>query len=717
MPYFYKMKRSRASQTPVHTGPSKQVPGSTPGFLQHPNVLPGGMLLIALLGVAIYSNSFECSFHFDDYFNFAGDTRFPELDDFSAWWQFSRTRLVAFYSFALNIHLHGLEPWGFHLVNLAIHILNALLVAWLCVKLFDAPGMKGHVLFPFRKEIALVAGLFFVAHPLATQSVTYLVQRMASMAAMFYLLSLGLYASARLANSSRHRRALFYGGAALAAALALHTKENAFTLPLAILLVELAFFRTGTTIPWNNKSVIPLALAGTALFIWLLIAVVPSGIFKTIPPSYEHPYMLTPLSYLYTQFSALLKYLQLLFIPVNQMLDYDFPVAKGLLEPRTLFSLMVLLALLGFALFWWRRYRLLSFGILWFFLTSSVESGIIPIYDVIYEHRSYLPSVGFFYTVTAGAYLLFRQKYPVYTLGAFACIIFSFSFLAYQRNMVWKDHLSLWSDNVAKAPGIVRPWYNLGFAYKELGKWEKAEEMYNRALRLSPEYTDALSERAIALEKLGRREEAVEVFSKLIAQRPEYPNVFLNRGVTLATLNRHEEAIRDFDESLRRDTSKLAAYLNRGISHAALDQSDEAISDYNEVLKLNPRNATALFKLGNVHYKRKEWEQAIARYNEALAVDPGNVQLLVNRGNIFGFLKRWDEALDSYSKAVALDPSNVMARHNRGLVYAQRGEWKMAVASYDEVLRLDPNYLPSKEKRAFALTQLNASQGADGFEK
>ncbi len=675
------------------------------------------MLLIVLLGTAVYSNSFECSFHFDDYFNFAGDTRFPELDNFSAWWKFSRTRLVAFYSFALNLHIHGPEPWGFHLVNLAIHILNALLVAWLCLKLFDAPAMQGQALSSYRKEIALVAGLLFVAHPLATQSVTYVVQRMASMAAMFYLLSIALYASARLAKTSRRRRAGFYAAAALTALLALHTKENAFTLPLAILLVELAFFRTGTTIPWKNKSVIPLILAGTALFIWLLIAVVPSGMFKTIPPSYEHPYTLTPLTYLYTQFSALLKYLQLLFVPVNQMLDYDFPVAKGLLEARTLFSLLVLLALLGLSVFWWGRHRLLAFGILWFFLTSSVESSVIPIYDVIYEHRSYLPSVGFFYAVTAGSYLMFRQKYPAFTLGAFACIILCFSFLAHQRNVVWKDHLSLWSDNVAKAPGIVRPWYNLGFAYKELGKWDQAEENYSRALRLIPEYTDALSERAIALEKLGRRDEAVDVFSKLIAQRPEYPNVFLNRGITLATLNRHAEAISDFGESIRRDTSKVAAYLNRGISYAALDQSDKAISDYSEALKLNPRNATALFKLGNAHYKRKEWDLAIARYEEALAVDPGNVQLLVNRGNIFGFLKRWDEALDSYSKVLTLDPSNVMARHNRGLVFAQLGQWKQAVAAYDEALRLDPNYLPSQQKRDFALQQLKASQGTDGLEQ
>jgi hypothetical protein len=226
------------------------------------------------------------------------------------------------------------------------------------------------------------------------------------MAAMFYLLSLALYMKGRLANNRNISTYLFFTGSLVAGVLAMLTKENAFSLPFAILLVELFFIRTKKlSINFRDYRVILsiIALLGIIILILLLFS---SHIFKPIPPvRYGNAYTVTPLNYFFTQFSVIVKYIQLLFLPINQNVDYDFPISNTFFEIRTLLSFIVLLSLIVLAILSFKRYRIISFGIFWFFLTLLIESSFIPLNDLIFEHRTYLPSFGFFLILTSGIYL------------------------------------------------------------------------------------------------------------------------------------------------------------------------------------------------------------------------------------------------------------------------------------------------------------------------
>jgi len=306
----------------------------------------GGLVIIILLGIIIYSNSFECSFHFDDYRSIIENTSIRNLADVKSWWNFSPSRPIGTFTFALNYHFSKLDVFSYHLVNLIIHLINACLVWWLTLLIFSSPSLKDIAIVRHKKVLAFITALLFVSHPLATQSITYIVQRLASLVTMFYLLSIALYMKARLSNKGNIFKTLFFGGALISALLAMLTKENAFTLPFAILLFEFFFLKTKKfSINFRDYRVILLiaALLGIIIIIPLKFSF---SIFKPLPPSLGNAYTITPFNYFFTQFSVILKYIQLLFLPLNQHLDYDFPISNTFFEIRTLLSFLVLSALI-----------------------------------------------------------------------------------------------------------------------------------------------------------------------------------------------------------------------------------------------------------------------------------------------------------------------------------------------------------------------------------
>ena len=203
-----------------------------------------GLAIIILLGILIYSNSFGCSFHFDDFPNIIENTKIRNLTDIKAWWHFYPSRHVSIFSFVLNYHFFKLDVRYWHLVNLVIHLINTCLVWYLTLLIFSSPFIKNHEIARQKKVLAFFTALLFVSHPLATQSVTYIVQREASMVAMFYFLSIAFYMKARLSGNGNVSNYLLFTGSFISAVLAMFTKENAFTLPFAIVLIEIFFLRT-----------------------------------------------------------------------------------------------------------------------------------------------------------------------------------------------------------------------------------------------------------------------------------------------------------------------------------------------------------------------------------------------------------------------------------------------------------------------------------------
>jgi tetratricopeptide (TPR) repeat protein len=673
----------KKDQRRVYQNPEKQV------IKKYADLV--GLTIIILLGIIIYSNSFNCSFHFDDYPIIVNNMKIHNLLDVQAWWNFYPTRLIGIFSFALNYHFNQLDVRYYHLVNLIIHLINACLVWWLTLLIFSSPALKDNPIIRQKKILAFFTALLFVSHPLATQSVTYIWQRIASMVTMFYLLSLILYVKARLSDKSNTPKYLLFAGSLISAVLAMLTKENAFTLPFAIVLFELFFLRT-KKFSFNFRDYRVILVLAAFIGVILIIPLKFSfSIFEPIPPGRGHTYTVTPVNYLFTQFSVIVKYIQLLFLPINQHLDYDFPISNNFFGIRTWVSFLVLLSLAILAMFFFKRYRIISFGIFWFFLTLSIESSFIPLDDLVWEHRTYLPSFGFFLILSSGLYILLWDKYKFVAIAILTIITGTNSFITYERNKVWKDDITFWSDNVKKSPNKTRPLFNRGVDYSNLGQWEKAIADYSKALGIDPDYTDALVNRGGVYGKVGQWVKTVEDCSQAIRIDPNYFMAWFNRGDAYENLGQFDKAIADYSKAISIDPGFSKAYSDRGIAYANLGQWEQAITDCSQAIKIDPGYAQAYYNRGIIYANLGQWDKVIADCSRTIEIDPSYVQAYSNRGAAYGNIGQMDKAIDDYSRAISIAPNYTIAYTNRAVAYGKSGQWDKATADYSQVISLEPD--------------------------
>jgi tetratricopeptide (TPR) repeat protein len=370
--------------------------------------------------------------------------------------------------------------------------------------ILSSPAMRDTNIAKSKDIMALFAGLIFVSHPIQTQGVTYIIQRTTSLAALFYILSVCLYAKSRLSHKSA--KSLYYYVSSLAfAILAMFTKEFTATLPIAIILYEMSFLKDDKKIRWKYLSPF-----------FVLLFLIPVTMLLAKPVLYIKEKTLgIPLSnYLFTQFRVIVTYIRLLILPINQNVDYDYRISKSPFEAPVLFSLLFLAAIFSAALVLHRRHRLMSFAILWFFLTLSIESSFIPLKDVIFEHRLYLPMAGFSIFLASSIYYIFENKGMKPVITILSVVVIVYSILAYNRNLIWKDPITLWSDTVRKSPNKARPYNNLGFAYQNKGDFDRAILEYGKALKVNPDQFKSYNNRGYLYYLKGNFNQAIVDFNK-----------------------------------------------------------------------------------------------------------------------------------------------------------------------------------------------------------
>jgi len=518
---------------------------------------------VAVLGLLSYANALGGAFVFDDVRQIRDNPLIRDLGNFlPGRYAGLPNRYVAYLTFALNYRFGGLATAGYHLVNVVIHVANALLVYALVRLTFRTPRLQASALARSSRAIAAVAAALFVAHPLQTQAVAYVAQRLTSLATTFYLATVVLYAAWRLGEGAGRSRWRAVGGgtAVIATALlAMKTKEIACTLPFAIVLYELSFLdgsrrsRLARLAPvLATLPVIPLATLGAR-------AAGDSGVFARVAASTRVDTSLPRLDYLTTQLVVVVKYLGLLAFPAGQNLDHDIPVYRSILDPRVAASLALLAALAALAVFLYRRTskpgapgaldpaaRAVAFGVVWFFLALVVESSVVPISDLMYEHRVYLPSVGVF-VAAATALAAAARRIPgveasraTVLAGALVALVLSVATLS--RNEVWADDLSLWSDAALKSPRKARPFVNLGTALALSGRRDLGVRALRQAVALDPASAYARAQLAAALLTLGRTVEAEPELREVLRLVPRDPEALYNLATLLWTTDRREEA-------------------------------------------------------------------------------------------------------------------------------------------------------------------------------
>ncbi|QTA81906.1 Uncharacterized protein dnl_42630 [Desulfonema limicola] len=371
------------------------------------NVTASVLLFIIIL--AGYTNSFNASWHLDDYPNILENPRI-HLTEFSfesiintfyasfdnGLYQGKKMyRPVPCFTFALNWYFGGDNVFGYHVVNFSIHFLTAFILFLTVFNLFETPNLKSRFNNKNQYYAAFITAVLWAVNPIQTQAVTYIVQRMASMGAMFYILGFYFYIKARNSNSLQNR-VFFFLSCLMSYLLALGSKENTVILPMALLLAEIVFFQD-TAKPETRKRLLIITGAGAVLILII------GGLFLGRNPlsvigSYEHR-TFTLFQRIMTQPRILLLYLSQIFYPVPGRLsiEHDIAVSTSLFQPwTTIPAILTIIFLIGAAVILIKERPVVSFAIFFFFLNHVIESSVIAL-ELVFEHRNYLPSMFLFF--------------------------------------------------------------------------------------------------------------------------------------------------------------------------------------------------------------------------------------------------------------------------------------------------------------------------------
>lgn len=321
---------------------------------------------------------------------------------------------------------------------------------------------------------------------------------------------------------------------------------------------------------------------------------------------------------LFTQLRVILTYIRLLFLPIHQNLDYDYPVYHSFFIPPVFLSFLFHLSVLGLAFYLFYRsrtttpdLRLISFGIFWFFVTLSIESSIISIVIVIFEYRVYLPSIGWAMAITTSAWIALEKLKPRFpgiekkVILFFVFIVILFSVLTYARNEVWRDEIRLWKDVVSKSPNKSRGHFKLGLFLGKKGRFDEAIREFQTTLKLEPNQARVHNNLALIYAYQGKLGDAIKEYQTALTINPKDAVVHYNLGLLFGRIQRLDDAVREFQITLKLNPLDANAHNSLGVIFGLQGRLDEAITEFKTALEIEPDHRNARNNLTQI-YKKKD---------------------------------------------------------------------------------------------------------------
>ena len=689
--------RAGAKSRPVAAPTAPGVPSRWPVLLS--------ALLIAVAVVAVYWNSFSGAMVFDDRAWIIANPSIERLWPIDGL-LFPRNiglvggRPVVSLSLAINHAIGGTDPAGYHVVNLAIHLLAALALFGIVRRTLLRPEFRDR-LSAVATPLALAVALVWAVHPLTTAAVTYIIQRTESLMALCYLLT--LYCVIRGATTlaaGRWRRRLWYAAAVFVCALGMVTKEVMFTAPLVILLYDSFFLAGSLKRALSERRWLYGCLAATwslgALMLWLTRFHAGTTGFGVTTFTWQ--------SYAVTQPEVILHYLQVAFWPTGLSLDYGWPAAKSFWQiviPGT-----VVLALFGATVFGLIRRSPLGFLGACFFLILAPTSSLIPIKDAAFDHRMYLPLAALAALVVIGLYaawitIVWRDRASASSRSAFhwlvpaallAAGVAGLGWGTIERNRDFRSEEAIWRDVMAKRPGNWRSYASLAHAAAESGNQTKAIELYRLALERNPQEPQIHLYLGNSLSSRDEADEAIDHYRQAVTFQPDSALANNALGQALAKRGQNDDAMARLREAVRLDPT--LANARDGLARLLIQRGefDEAVKQSEAILEIQPEFAPAHDSLARGLVSKKQYAEAIAHARKALAIDPSLVDSAYTLGVALCETGKYGEAVGYMERDLARRPRDVVANFNLAALYDKCGQTDKAVAQYERVLALAPSH-------------------------
>ncbi len=548
---------------------------------------------------------------------------------------------------ALNYAAGGLSPWGYHLVNLGVHLGCALLLFALLRRLFTwplpSPWVAGRA-----TGAATAVALLWVVHPLTSEVVNYVTQRTEGLMALMLLAT--LYCGVRARDAAAP--AAWHTASVAACAAGMACKESMVVTPLLMLLLDATCTGSSFRDTVRRRPAYYAALAAT----WLVLVVLIVGGPRWRSAGFSSG--VAPWTYLLNQPGMILRYLQLSVMPTGLVLDYGAPAATtlGAVWPE---ALAVLALLTATAAAWFVAPLLALLGT-WFFLTLAPTSSFLPIAtEVGAERRMYLPLIALITLAVLGAMQALRrlEKEPMrrtVARGAVAAVCVVLALLTVGRNREYATTLGLWQTVVARWPNA-RAFYNLGTELKAAGLQAQAVESYQRAV---PGSADAHYALGFELQSQGKFDEALEHYREFLRLKPEdinAPRAWHQIGRTLLAQGKRDDAIAAFREVLARKPNDPDALAGIADTLLAQDKLAEAVLAYRAYLLARPNTTDAMMNLGIALVRLDRDAEARGVFADITQLEPGNVQAHVNLAFAMANTNMLADSVREFRRAIELE--------------------------------------------------------------
>jgi len=626
------------------------------------NKIPRQLFLIALLCALIYLPSLWNGFIWDD------DTNLYK----SLWIQGGGLKLiwfsnqmyqyypVNFTTFWLEHKLWGLNPFGYHAVNLSLHILNAILVFWVVRKLYA--------------RLALPVALLFAIHPIQVETVAWITERKNLLSLFFFLWALLAYL-----RFDRTRIFKYYLFTAALFVLALLSKS------IAVCFIFFPIFYKW----WEDGRVglreIKLSLVFIA--IGLLSALHALYLEFYHVGAQGRDFSLNLLQRLILSGRIIFFYIYKLTFPFKFIFFYPPWTIAVNVWWQWLFSLAAVFLL--FILFFYKK--ALGRGALTLFIFYIIS--IFPVlsflnvygmrFSYVADHFSYLSAPILLLLICASiAFFLDKLKNKIQALSTpayrflgrgiigLAIVYMCIESMALTRN--YQNEFILWKNLLKENPKAWIAYNNLATAYANAGEIERALPLYNKAIEIKPDYAEALDNLGTAYTKMGRNEEALALY-KGMAVNPDFtrsPIVHYKLGNLYLKISRNEDAVIEYKKAI-----ELCAKAKQ----------------YDSIAK------EASYNLGNAYYGIGRKQEATKAYKEAIQTGPGNVEALNNLASVFVEAGQINKAIDLWEKAVQMDPEFATAHFNLAVFYFRDKKYDLAIEHCDKAIalgrKIDPKFL------------------------
>lgn len=573
-------------------------------------------------------------------------------------------------SFAIEKHFFGTNPFVHHFNNLLLHLLNALLVFWLAIRL--------------RVQLiaAFLVSILFAIHPMHVESVAWITERKDVLFAAFYLGALISYI-----YYIRRKKSRYYLFCMVLMFFSLFSKIQAVALPLSMLMIDYYFRRK---IHW--KLIVEKVPFFALSLIFGLIGVhflQEAGAFNVTSSIewYERPLMGAYAlgAYLY---KALIPYPISAYYPYPKKVDDWLPMVYYLV-PVLVFLFSVLIV------FTYRRTRIVLFGVGFFFfnivfLLQVVEAGA----GFIADRFSYIAYIGLFFIIAQGlTYLLYlKPKLRLPILGGIAIYLTTLGAYSYGLSKVWHNDATLWTNALQKYPNISFAYTSRGNYYLQEGQYNKAIADFEQYITLRPNRTDGFYRRGLTYLQMKEYERAIRDFNDVLQLSSKNSLALKYKGMAEMSLKQYEEATKTYTKllSLQKEGAQKDTYLQRAKAYENLQNLNAAIADYNKILEREPTDVNTLLDRGGLYFRQNQLEHALSDMNKVLAAKPQTAKALLNRAVIYASSNQHTAAIADFDAYLELKPADAQAYNWRGVSKTEIGDYSSAIQDFSSAIQSKP---------------------------